>query len=196
MDVSKFVTDQIYNTPNSAAWLIKAAAMIGQHEIKGAQHNPEILRMWKDSYLSGVKDDETAWCAAFACASLERVGEKSPRNWAALSFKDWGCNAAPGPGETPWLGTVAVYSRGSGQGHVGFVVGVDARGRYLVLGGNQGDQVSVAALPALGKTGRGLTCVALRLPWWCGRIGNGTGVRCAVMPEAAAAVELGAEAVA
>lgn len=76
------------------------------------------------------------------------------------------------------------------------MVGVDARGQYLVLGGNQGDSVSVAALPALGQSGRGLTCVALRLPWWCGRTGNGTGVRCAVLPEASVAVELGAEAVA
>ena len=110
----------------------------------------------------------------------------------------WGCNAAPAPGETPWFGSVAVYSRGKGQGHVGFVVGVDAAGRYLVLGGNQGDSVSVAALPALGKSGRGLECVALRLPWWCGRTGRGTGRRCEVLGSGSgvAAAELSAEAAA
>jgi hypothetical protein len=38
---------------------------------------------------------------------------------------------------------VVVFNR-QGGGHVGFVVGRDARGRLIVRGGNQGDMVSDA----------------------------------------------------
>ncbi len=41
-------------------------------------------------------------------------------------------------------GCVVVFER-AGGGHVGLVVGETAGGRLLVLGGNQGDAVSVAA---------------------------------------------------
>ena len=40
-------------------------------------------------------------------------------------------------------GCIAVFER-KGGGHVGFVVGTDERGRLMVLGGNQGDAVTIA----------------------------------------------------
>jgi uncharacterized protein (TIGR02594 family) len=46
----------------------------------------------------------------------------------------------------PAVGAIVVFWRGtpsSGSGHVGFVAGKDASGRLLVLGGNQGDMVSI-----------------------------------------------------
>lgn len=42
----------------------------------------------------------------------------------------------------PAYGCIAVKSR-QGGGHVFFVVGKDAKGRILGLGGNQGDTVSI-----------------------------------------------------
>jgi hypothetical protein len=45
----------------------------------------------------------------------------------------------------PGLGTILVFSRGSG-GHVGVYMGEDST-HYHVLGGNQSDRVSVARIP-------------------------------------------------
>jgi len=42
------------------------------------------------------------------------------------------------------VGCIVVFQR-EGGGHVGFVVGQDKYGRLLVLGGNQGNAVTIAA---------------------------------------------------
>ncbi|EDR9797697.1 TIGR02594 family protein, partial [Salmonella enterica subsp. enterica serovar Zongo] len=60
-------------------WLAEARRYIGEREIKGAQHNPLIVQMWRDIKRGGIKDDETPWCAAFVGAVLEHVGIKSTR---------------------------------------------------------------------------------------------------------------------
>ena len=62
-----------------ARWIELARKFIGLHEVKGKEHNPEILQMWKDIKRGGIKDDETPWCAAFVGAMLERAGIKSSR---------------------------------------------------------------------------------------------------------------------
>jgi hypothetical protein len=49
-------------------WLSEARKHIGTREIKGGQHNAEILGWWKAIKRSGIKDDETPWCAAFVGA--------------------------------------------------------------------------------------------------------------------------------
>ena len=46
----------------------------------------------------------------------------------------------------PAYGCLVVFTR-QGGGHVGFVVGKDKAGNLLVLGGNQGNRVSIAAFP-------------------------------------------------
>lgn len=46
----------------------------------------------------------------------------------------------------PAYGCVVVFSR-EGGGHVGFVVGRDKNGNLMVLGGNQGDAVSIRPFP-------------------------------------------------
>jgi uncharacterized protein (TIGR02594 family) len=56
----------------------------------------------------------------------------------ARAWATWGQ-----PLTVPILGCVAVFGR-AGGGHVGLVAGEDARGRLMVLGGNQGDAVSIA----------------------------------------------------
>jgi uncharacterized protein (TIGR02594 family) len=44
--------------------------------------------------------------------------------------------------EKPCLGCIVIFDR-KGGGHVGFAIGKDRLGRLLILGGNQGNQVSV-----------------------------------------------------
>lgn len=51
-------------------WLTEARRYIGEREIKGPQHNPLIVQMWKDIKRGGIKDDETPWCAAFVSSVL------------------------------------------------------------------------------------------------------------------------------
>ena len=43
-------------------WVANGRKLIGLREIKGANHAPEILQMWKDIKRGGIKDDETPWC--------------------------------------------------------------------------------------------------------------------------------------
>lgn len=118
-------------------WIELARRMIGLHEIKGLQNNPEIVAMWKDIKRGGIKDDDTPWCAAFAGAMLERAFIPSSRFESAASYLKWGT-----PLGAPVYGCIVVFTR-DGGGHVGFVVGKDSADRLLVLGGNQGDQVSI-----------------------------------------------------
>lgn len=135
-------------TPQCAApWVVIARDFVGLHETKGAEHNPEILRMWQDIKRGGIKDDETPWCAAFAGAMLERAGVRSSRFESAKSYLTWGVRL-----DGPAPGCIVVFSR-DGGGHVGFVVGQDTDGNLLVLGGNQGDQVSVKTFPRSRVTG-------------------------------------------
>ena len=128
-------------------WLAIARPLVGLHEVKGAEHSPEILGMWRAIKRSGIQDDETPWCAAFVGACLERAGIRSSRFESAASYLKWGVRL-----DGPAHGCIVVFSR-DGGGHVGFVVGVDASGNLLVLGGNQGDQVSVKAFPTTRVTG-------------------------------------------
>lgn len=122
-------------------WLKFALQHIGVREIPGVNHHPLILKMWKAIKRGGIKDDETAWCAAFVGFSLEETGVRSTRFESAKSYLDWGVAL-----EEPARGCVAVFTR-NGGGHVGFVTGVDPSGRLLVLGGNQGNEVNVRAFP-------------------------------------------------
>jgi len=132
---------------NEPKWLIEARKYLGLAEVKGPDHNPEILQMWRDIKRGGIKDDETPWCAAFVGAMLERVGIRSSRFESARSYLEWGQLLA-----LPVLGCIAVFTR-QGGGHVGFVVGRDKAGNLLILGGNQSDAVNIKAFPVSRLTG-------------------------------------------
>lgn len=129
------------------AWLIEARRYIGTREIPGARHEPKILAWWKAIRRGGIKDDETPWCAAFVGGCLEAVGLVSTRFESAASYLSWGQRL-----EAPEVGAVVVFTR-EGGGHVGFVVGRDYAGNLLVLGGNQGNAVSIAAFARGRVTG-------------------------------------------
>ena len=119
-------------------WYKMAQGFIGEHEIKGTQHNPKIVNFFKNIHSSWFRDDETPWCAAYVGSCLEQAGIKSTRSAAALSYLKWGV-ALSGPA----VGAVAVMKR-QGGGHVAFVAGRDQAGNIVLLGGNQGDKVSLA----------------------------------------------------
>lgn len=117
-----------------------AGGYVGETEIHGAQDNPKIVAMFKKSGNAWVEDDETPWCAAFVGAVLKDVGIKGTMKLNARSYLDWGT-----PVDDPQPGDVVILWRGKKdgwQGHVAFFVRFD-RGSVVLLGGNQGDAVSI-----------------------------------------------------
>lgn len=125
-------------------WFDTAKQYLGQREIKGASHNPLIVRWWA-SIRAPFTDDETSWCAAFVGGIFEECGIRSSRSAAARSYLKWGQRLG-----SPAVGAVVVFWRGSPtswSGHVGFVAGQDRWGNLMVLGGNQGDQVNIKPFP-------------------------------------------------
>ncbi len=124
---------------DSERWLSQAWREFGQAEHAGAKENARIVAMFRDAGHASVVRDEVAWCAAYCGASLERAGIRSTRSLMARSYLAWGAALAE-----PRMGAVAVFSRGSDPalGHVGFWLG-ESDGEVVLLGGNQGNQVSV-----------------------------------------------------
>lgn len=122
-------------------WMALARSYLGTKEKPGRQHNAAIVAFFKDAGHSGVKDDETYWCAAFAGAALERCGIRSTRSLLARSYLKWGR-----PLLKPQPGCIAVFKRGKSSwgGHVAFFVGETAD-KIKVLGGNQRNSVSIAS---------------------------------------------------
>ena len=123
-------------------WLKLASSYLGLREYRGSRHNPKILEWWIKLGLP-FRNDETPWCAGYVCGVLEEAGIRSPRSAAARSFywKGWG-RILSGPA----VGCVVSMWRGSKKGaygHVGFVVGKDRFGNLMILGGNQGNRVSI-----------------------------------------------------
>jgi uncharacterized protein (TIGR02594 family) len=85
----------------------------------------------------------TAWCAAYVNATLAQTGQKGTGSNMARSFLDWGQEVTE-----PQKGDLAVFQRGDPNGpygHVGFFDGYNEDGTIRVLGGNQGDGVSIAS---------------------------------------------------
>ena len=123
-------------------WVDEAYKHLGVAEIPGVNHHPLILKMWKAIKRGGIQTDEVPWCAAFVGFCLENVGIVSSRYESAHSYLKWGQGL-----DFAAVGAIAVFDGGPsrpGLGHVGFVMGRDANGRLMVLGGNQGNKVSVA----------------------------------------------------
>lgn len=121
-------------------WLEQAWAEFGQREIQGTGNNARITAFMKELGHGSLAQDSVPWCAAFVGACLERSDIASTRSLMARSYLKWGETISDAR-----VGSIAVLTRGSdpAAGHVGFWVG-EADGRVLLLGGNQGDRVSVA----------------------------------------------------
>ncbi len=121
-----------------------AFSYLGISEIKGSLHNKDIIQMFADIGHHWVKDDETAWCAAFVGSCLEKAGIRSTRKLNARSYLEFGTET-----KTPKLGDIVIFWRGSKtswQGHVGFYLN-EHKGYIYTLGGNQSDSVCVQKYP-------------------------------------------------
>lgn len=130
---------------NELPWLAEARKHIGLKEIPGAKHNPVIQAWLKEmgSFTGAAKswysDDETPWCGLFVGYCLGKAGRAVIKDWyRAKAWAAAGLTKLPAPA----YGSIGFKSR-QGGGHVFFVVGKDAKGRILGLGGNQGNTISI-----------------------------------------------------
>lgn len=155
------------NYPKGYGWLAdvgqlpkivaEALALHGTREVPGPGDNPVILK-WAAEVGKDVAavygDDAIPWCGLFAAVVIHRAGYpviSGPlwaKNWAKFGQK----------ADRPGLGDVLVFQRAGGGGHVGFYVAED-ESAYHVLGGNQGDAVTIARI---AKS----RCIAARRPYW------------------------------
>jgi uncharacterized protein (TIGR02594 family) len=124
-------------------WLTLAWADLGVAETPGPSHTARVVGYYADVGHPQVTNDETAWCAAFLGACLERSGIPSTRSLMARSYLDWGR-----PLRAFRHGAIAVLARTADPtlGHVGFLVGETADA-VILLGGNQRNRVSVESFP-------------------------------------------------
>lgn len=135
-------------------WLKIAEPLIGTKEYPGAKNNPTIMQ-WasKLGRVLGITytGDSVPWCGLFAAHCMKESGfTPPPIAVRASEWGKWGVKLSKG-----CPGAVLVFTR-SGGGHVGFYVSEDSV-HYHVLGGNQGDAVSVTKI-AKNR------CTAIRWP--------------------------------
>lgn len=130
-----------------------AQKFLGVEEVAGPVANPAVLAMLKLDN-KWPEDDAVPWCSAFVnyiawLLGLPRTKSLRARSWLLVGTPVDVDAAVPGF-------DVVILKRGTGpqpgpevieaQGHVGFFAGVDDAKVYI-LGGNQGDSVSIQGYP-------------------------------------------------
>lgn len=124
-----------------------AKSQLGQTEVPGKGNNPKIIEyiktIFKDSKYHS--DSDVAWCSTFIQWCCDQVGIKGTGSAWARSWLAWGIKITK-----PVEGDLVIFSRGNNKlyGHVGYFKKYSHLGTMVVvLGGNQGNQVSVALYP-------------------------------------------------
>lgn len=133
----------IEHSPDDPFWLDVALREMrrGVKEVPGAGVNPRIAvyhKITRAGLTSG--GDEVPWCSSFVSWCLEESGITSTRSKAARSYLNWGK-----PLDKPVRGCIVVTSRGVDihSGHVGFYVEPRGEDKFLMLGGNQSNAVTI-----------------------------------------------------
>ena len=113
---------------------------VGVYEIVGKLHSARILE-YQATTAGKYTEDETPWCGAFISWVMKQAGInhglKVPERAKEWSNFGYAVNE-------PTLGSIAVKSR-VGGGHVCIVVGKRKDGKLLCVGGNQNNEVNIAA---------------------------------------------------
>lgn len=118
-----------------------ALSQWGTTEWPGEQHNPEVLKYFREcGFDTVIDDDRTSWCSVFMCWCALKAGLPHTNSMVARSWMQWGKRVFE-----PKVGDIAVFRRGnqSWQGHVGLYVRSTGSQVY-VLGGNQSNTVNIA----------------------------------------------------
>jgi uncharacterized protein (TIGR02594 family) len=124
-----------------------ANSYLGVRELADAQSNPQIDK-WIRSINPSLATDSTAWCSAFVNGVADEAGFVGS---GKLNAKSWLKVGKEIPAAQAQQGDVVVFWRddkSSWKGHVGFLHSYDKKGNIRVLGGNQGNEVSIKTYPA------------------------------------------------
>ena len=124
-------------------WIAEGLKVLGLHETR----DNAALRAWLKSDGKTLGDPSALpWCGDYVETCIKAALPFEPFIGALATnpyfARNWGTF-----GESCILayGCIVVFERGPNSGHVGFAVGQDADNIY-VLGGNQGDAVSVVRI--------------------------------------------------
>lgn len=148
--------------------------LLGTNEVPGRGSNPTITA-WRDELnrahpglIQGYSDDSVPWCGLFVALVCHRAGKPTlhnplwARNWVNFGepvATNHGSDIRPllsfEPDAKASLGDVLVFVR-EGGGHVGFYIAEDGL-HYHVLGGNQGDSVTITRVAKA-------RCIGVRRP--------------------------------
>ncbi len=139
------------------SWLKAARAKLGTREAAGSANSPTILgwakRLGARALGMVYNADSVPWCGVFVAYCLQQGGvEPASISVRAKSWATWGQTLRA---ERLAPGAILVFER-AGGGHVGFYTAEDAAA-YHVLGGNQGDAVTIARIA-------NSRCIARRWP--------------------------------
>jgi|688.fasta_scaffold223874_3 uncharacterized protein (TIGR02594 family) len=123
-------------------WMIEAKKVMGLHE----DRDRAVLAKWLKSDGKTLGDpSKLPWCGDFVDTAIELALPDEPRPGKLGENPYWALNwLLFGKACNPAYGAVVAFER-PGGGHVGFLVGQDEK-RFYVLGGNQGDTVSVTPI--------------------------------------------------
>jgi len=131
--------------------------LIGTAELPGGADHPMIQWGHMLCGLGADQPDEVPWCSSFVNLLAHLAGVPETQRSRSAAARSWlGCGVT-------WtlyqaeLGDVVVLQRGTGSqpgpevlnapGHTGLYAGVADGVSIKVLGGNQGDRVSIANYP-------------------------------------------------
>lgn len=133
--------DREENKMSNPKWLQIALGELGTSEVRGGE-NPRIIEYHAHTSLK-ASEDEVPWCSSFANYCIDKSGLNGTKQALARSWLKWGEKI-----EDYRRGAVIIFQRGNSQtlGHVAFVLR-DLGDRVEVIGGNQGDCVSIASFP-------------------------------------------------
>ena len=123
-------------------WMVEMRRVFGLHEVRDRAR----LADWLKSGGKFLGDPSALpWCGDAVETAIARALPKEPLPGALGENPFWARNWVQfGKAVAPTYGAVLVFSRDKG-GHVGFAVGEDTASFY-VLGGNQGDAVSIVRI--------------------------------------------------
>lgn len=127
--------------------LIKAALRYyGTKELPGVKGNSRIVR-WLQAIGFKTSDDKISWCSAFMHQIARECAAEAPEEKKGLA-RQWLTVGDEKRLHFALQGDVVVFKRGtkSWQGHVGLFI-CELGSHIMVLGGNQGNQVKIAAYP-------------------------------------------------
>lgn len=114
--------------------LVELLSHLGLAEIPGAASNPVIMGWAKEvGAASYYSNDDTPWCALAMSHCAKAAGKPLPPD--PLAAKNWARFGQPVA--KPMLGDIVVFPH-----HVAMYVGETAT-TWVLLGGNQGDKVSI-----------------------------------------------------